>query len=272
MNGLVNGVASAVLDAHDRGLHYGDGVFETLAVADGRARYFQRHMRRLELGCRRLGFPAPGRRVVEAEIGRLCESSKRSVVKLIVTRGTGERGYAPPAQPRPSRVLLRYPWPAYDEAEAQAGVAVRCCTTRLGLNEALAGIKHLNRLEQVLARSEWTDPDTREGLMFDSDGFVIEGVHSNVFLVSGGRLRTPRLDRCGVAGIVRERVLEIAAKEGLDTECCRLLHGDLVGADEIFLTSTVTGIVPVARVDARQFTVGEITLRLRGLLAEDTGE
>ncbi len=102
-----------------------------------------------------------------------------------------------------------------------------------------------------------------EGLMFDNDGYLVEGVHSNVFLVSGGRLRTPLLDRCGVAGIIRERVLEIAREDGIATECCRLDRDDLRAADEVFLTNTLSGIVPVTRVDQQRFAVGAMTLRLR---------
>lgn len=271
MNCLINGKAGASIDANDRGLHYGDGIFETLAVLAGRARYFSRHMQRLARGCDCLGLPQPEPEVIAQEIQKLCDSNERAVVKLIVTRGQGQRGYAPPGDPAPTRILLRYPWPAPDGQAADSGVAVRSCSMRLGVNPVLAGIKHLNRLEQVLARSEWTDPRIREGIMYDNDEFLVEGVHSNIFLVSRGRLRTPLLDRCGVAGVMRERILEIAGAAALETECCRLVRDDLVNADEVFLTNTLCGILPVVLVDQQHFPVGAITSRLRELLAGDIG-
>lgn len=269
MRALVNGIVCDSVAAEDRGLHYGDGVFETMAVIDGQARYFSRHMRRLARGCEILGMPAPEQDLLAREIRQLCPGSGRAVVKLIVTRGQGERGYAPPQCPAPTRILLSYPWPDDECGERREGITVRICAMRLALNESLAGVKHLNRLEQVLARAEWTDPEVGEGLMFDSDGYLAEGVHSNVFLVSGGRLRTPLLDRCGVAGIIRERVLEIAREDGIATDCCRLDQEDLRAADEVFLTGTLSGIVPVTRVDQQRFAVGAMTLKLHGRLSKD---
>lgn len=269
MKCLINGRPGSSLEVSDRGLHYGDGVFETMLVRDGRARYFSRHMRRLESGCNCLGIQAPDPSVIAGEIKSLCEEDSRAVAKLIVTRGAGERGYAPPAQAEPRRLVLAYPWAEESDLPVSAGIAVRTCSIRLGINPALAGVKHLNRLEQVLARSEWTDKRIGEGLMFDHDGFLTEGVHSNVFLVSGGRVRTPLLDRCGVAGVMRERVLEIAADAGLSTERCRLVRDDMLAADEVFLTNTLAGILPVNCIDQQRYPVGKITRRLLALLAVD---
>src|SRR6478736_3591515 len=162
----------------------------------------------------------------------------RSVMKLLVTRGSAlGRGYALSGRERPMRILLRYAWPAEDPVAQEEGVRVRRASLRLGENPALAGIKHCNRLEQILARREWTDADIADALMFSSSGALVSGTMSNVFLVRGSKILTPRIDRCGVAGEMRELVLELAAAAAMAAEERRLDAADLETADEIFLTN-----------------------------------
>src|SRR5690606_5503037 len=134
------------------------------------------------LGCERLGIPSPDRRVLGEEAGRACAGAQRAVLKLVVTRGPSERGYAPPSTPSPTRAFMLSGWPAHPSSFADEGVAVRVCTQRLSLNPRLAGIKHLNRLEQVLARAEWSD-EYVEGLMLNARDEVVDGTMSNVFAV-----------------------------------------------------------------------------------------
>ena len=125
------------------------------------------------------------------------------MVKIIVTRGTSGRGYAITTPVRGNRVVCSWPWPQDPGDLVETGIRMRMCALRLGIQPMLAGLKHLNRLEQVMARAEWEDRSIHEGLLLDAEDYVVSAISSNLFLVSGGRLLTPRLDRCGVRGVMR---------------------------------------------------------------------
>lgn len=246
----------------DRGLHYGDGLFETIKVEDGSPEFWDRHLARLAEGCERLGIAAPEGDTLGREAGRLCAGDRRSVLKIIVTRGAGGRGYRPPERPVPTRILSRHPWPDHAPAAWREGVVVRVCTTRLATQPLLAGIKHLNRLEQVMARREWDDPVIGEGLMLDTDGFVVDGTMSNLFIVAGGRLATPDLSLSGVAGVMRAVVLEAAAKLKVPAEVTRLTLDRVRAADEAFLTNSLIRIWPVRELDGKRYRLGGLVRRL----------
>lgn len=264
----VDGRPAAEISALDRGLHYGDGLFETMACIGGRPRLLNLHLERLASGCARLALPPPDAPGLEREIGAFLAGEPRAIVKLIVTRGPARaRGYGISGAERPTRVLLRYPWAGEDAAAAAQGVRVRIGALKLGENPALAGLKHLNRLEQVLARAECSDPDIAETLLFSAGGALICGTMSNVFLVRGGTLATPRLDRCGVAGVMRAVVGGLAPGCGIHF-AERMLDGeDLEAAEEIFLTNALTGIRPVRELAGRPRGVGPVTRRLQQALA-----
>ncbi|HYQ72065.1 MAG TPA: aminodeoxychorismate lyase [Gammaproteobacteria bacterium] len=269
----VNGLAVDCIDAGDRGLLYGDGVFETMAVHDGRVSSWPRHMARLQAGCKRLGIPGVDTLQLAQEADVLLAGAGQCVLKLIVTRGSGGRGYRVPEEVLPRRILQLLPWPDFPSAAADAGVAVRLCKARLCHNPRLAGIKHLNRLDQVLARQEWDDPQIAEGLLLDVDGRLVEGTMSNLFLVRDQRLMTPDLCRCGVAGIMRSIVLEHAARLSLTVRVQPLDMADLLAAEEVFICNSLVGIWPVSSIDGRPYRKGAVTIRLQQLiLAEaDTG-
>src|SRR5690606_9520667 len=175
------------------------------------------------------------------------------VAKLIVTRGEGQRGYAPPQPCQPLRILQSAPLPQYPVAHAERGVRLFPCVTRLAEQPLLAGLKHLNRLEQVLARAAWQDAECAEGLMRDSSGRVIEGVYSNLFLVIGGVLVTADLSRCGVAGVMRAEILQQARSLGLVIELRDISFEELLGADEVFLCNSLYGIWPVRALQERHW-------------------
>jgi 4-amino-4-deoxychorismate lyase len=261
---LIDGRESDCLPADDRGLAYGDGLFETMRCERGGVPLLELHLARLREGCARLGLEPPDGALVRAEIERLADRRAGGVVKLTLTRGGGGRGYAPPIRPRPRRILAWHALPDYPAAHYREGVRVWLTSTRLGRAPTLAGLKHLGRLEQVLASMEPAPQGCAEGLMRDYDGRVVEGIRSNVFLVRGGGLATPRLDECGVAGVMRRLVIEEAAGLGLSTGETRLAVDDLAAADELFLTSSVFGIWPVVALvePAARWPVGPVTRRL----------
>jgi 4-amino-4-deoxychorismate lyase len=265
---LIDGHPGECLPVTDRGLSYGDGLFESLALADGGPCLWERHLERLAAGCRRLGIPAADPGLLRHEAVQAIAGRRDGVLKVILTRGSGGRGYRPDPAARSRRILQWFPAPGYPPTWSVEGVQTRFCATALGRNPLLAGIKHLNRLEQVLARAEWSDPAIAEGLMLDSEGLVIEGTMSNLFVEREGRLLTPRLDRAGVAGVVRALVLEQARAQGISCDERDLAPQDLLEADALFFSNSLIGIWPVRRLGERRFGLGALTLALReGVLA-----
>ena len=193
----------------DRGLHYGDGLFETARCCHGNVRLLDAHLRRLRSGCERLGIAFPDESQLRAEIVTVCGEVDDGVLKIILTRGRGGRGYRPVPDMTATRIVALHPLPIIDTT---LPITVRWCDMRLGRNPSLAGMKHLNRLEQVLAQQEWrpssiAEGSIAEGLMLDTEGELVGGTMSNVFIVSGGLLITPDLRYCGVRGVMREEVL-----------------------------------------------------------------
>lgn len=262
----VDGQPADAVPLADRGLAYGDGLFETIAVRAAGMPLLERHLARLAHGAQRLGLPL-GIEALRIELAAFAAALGDGVAKLIVTRGDGLRGYAPPAGARCRRILTGNPPPAYPTAHREQGVRLYPCATRLAEQPLLAGLKHLNRLEQVLARREWQDPACAEGLMRDASGRVVEGVFSNLFLVSGGVLLTPALQRCGVAGTMRAEILERAAQAGIATCVRDIGHAELLAADEVFLCNSQYGIWPVVALEERRWAVGPTTRTLQGLIA-----
>lgn len=230
-----------VLPLDDRGLAYGDGLFETVLLRDGEPLLWREHMGRLQRGAERLGFALPD----EQQLREPCREapSGLAVFKLIVTRGSGGRGYRPPAAPSPR---LRWQLDRFEPQPArwQAGVRVRHCRLQLGRQPALAGIKHLNRLENVLARSEWQHDAIAEGLLCDSHGQLIEATCMNLFWSRHGRLETPRLAHCGVAGTLREALLTRLEIHEVDAPASVLLD-----AEAVWLGNSLQGVWPVTQLD-----------------------
>ncbi|HWP01335.1 MAG TPA: aminodeoxychorismate lyase [Methylococcus sp.] len=268
---LVNGAAVECVEVGDRGFQYGDGIFTTLRVHEGRPLLLQRHLMRLAFGCERLQIPYPGHELVRDEVVALAAGQGcNGVIKVMITRGSGGRGYAPPVEVSPRRVVAWFPRPEDPESYEREGVRVRHCQTRLGINPRLAQIKHMNRLEQILARAEWDTGDFQEGLMYDAEDCLVEGTMSNVFLVRQGILVTPAVDRCGVAGVMRQLVMEVARESGMTVQERRIPREQVAVAEEMFLTNSVIGIRPVAKIEQRAIRVGLTTRELKARVDERT--
>lgn len=265
---LINGKITNEISFLDRGLQYGDGVFETIAVQNKSLLCWDEHLNRLALGCKRLNISLPDKTLLKDEASSLINSSNPGVIKIIITRGQGGRGYALPNKQEPSRIISLYPWPEYPKENSTDGINVRVCNYRYAQNATLAGIKHLNRLEQVLTRSEWSDVSIAEGIVLDKEDNVIEGTMSNVFCVVDNVLCTPDLTECGVEGIIRNKIIEFASNLNIDVEVKKISLQMLNNADEIFVCNSIIGIWPVKMINDKLFSVGEKTQQIKQALLD----
>jgi 4-amino-4-deoxychorismate lyase len=265
---LVNGVASEVISALDRGLAYGDGVFRTFPLIDGVARLWVRQYRKLRDDCRALAIDCPAQSDLEADIGRLATAGPDMAIKIIVTRGQGARGFKIQLGAPANRIVMSFPLPAYPPQFREVGIKAWVCRLRLAHQPKLAGIKHLNRLENVLARSEWNDPQIPEGILLDSYGNVIEGTMSNLFIARDQTLITPDLNRCGVAGVQRERVLEFAAEHDVPIRIETFPMEALLRADEGCLVNSLIGLWRIKELDRKHWENGEMAGRISCWLDE----
>ncbi|MFK2876564.1 aminodeoxychorismate lyase [Rhodanobacter hydrolyticus] len=251
---LVDGQSQDTVAALDRGLLYGDGLFETIRFVGGNAPLWARHMQRLAHGCERLRLPAPDPVLLWREALAVTQGIVDAVLRITLTRGIGARGYAMPAVPHVTRIVAAFPLPEIDATAYRDGVRLHLCETRLAEQPLLAGIKHLNRLEQVLARAEWSDPAIAEGVLCDPHGNAISATAANLFAVIGDVPVTPRVHRCGVAGVLRAELLAALPQ----AQVRDLPLAECLVAGELFLCSSVRGILPVQAVGDRVFAPGPV--------------
>jgi 4-amino-4-deoxychorismate lyase len=242
----------------NRGWQYGDGLFETMLLIRGRVRFLSDHVERLRAGCTRLGLQMPDRDLLHQELQMLCSGRQDAMVKLTLMRSGSERGYRPP----PTAQTIRL-WQVFDApVPAPIGITVRWCDMRLSRNAQLADVKHCNRLEQVLAQAEWCDADIVEGLMLDTEGELICGTMSNVFLVLEGVLVTPDLRYSGIAGVMRKNVLRLAAKLQVEAEQRAVRAEEVLNAQELFICNAVRGIQPVIGLEGQHWSIGKLAMDL----------
>lgn len=264
---LVNGAPSHTVDALDRGLAYGDGVFRTLCTQDRQPVWWADQYAKLVTDCEALMLTCPEEAMLHAEVCQVAEAGL-GIVKILVTRGVGKRGYALPTEVTCTHVVLSAPLPAHALADAPRDIAARWCQLRLSRQPRLARIKHLNRLENVLARAEWNAPDISEGLLCDDGGAVISGVSSNVLWVRDGTLYTPELNECGVEGVARARVLRAAAQWGMPVHIDRFLPDAILAADEVMICNSVIGIRRIAQLGEQVWAPAGWTTKLNTALYE----
>ncbi len=267
---LVNGALSDSIDAADRGLLYGDGVFRTLRINRGQPRHWPRHYRKLQQDCAALHLACPDANLLLEELQRLSGKAD-GVARITITRGQGSRGYAPPANAVPTRILSLSPLPVYSELFHTQGIRLHLCDLRLAHQPRLAGVKHLNRLENVMAAAEWDDAQFAEGLLLDVAGNVVEGTRSNLFLVRDGALLTPDLSLCGVSGVERDRVMEWAAAHQIACAVGRYSLAELLAADEVFLVNSVIGLWPVSELQGRNWERHPLAQQVQEWLSDARG-
>lgn len=255
--------------ADDRAVQYGDGLFETIAIRGGAPRLWNYHVERLQSSAERLGIATPSaatlRAQLDAALGQQIEADRdRCIAKILLTAGAGRRGYRRDDSAPVSLLTGIAEAQCIADASYRNGVELRLCRTRLAIQPQLAGMKTLNRLEQVLARNEWQGDTVFEGLTLDTDGHIICGTMSNVFLVSGQQLLTPAITRCGVSGVMRRHVLALLDRAGIDCHVRDIDADALWAADGVFLSNSQFGILPARRCGLHDWAIPDV---FRGLAA-----
>ena len=247
---LVDGEPGALVSPEDRGLLYGDGLFETIAFHNGQSRLWSLHMQRLERGCRVLGLPDPDTARLASEARQLVAGRSRAIVRLALTRGVGGRAYFPPAQVRSTRILIRRDWPRSIEQRRRDGIAMRSSSVRLG-HDAAGGLKHSSRLNQVLIASELQSSGVEEGLVLDPEGRIVEGLAGNIVVERGGRLIAPGPHPAAVAGVglawLRQRAEALIERE--------MRADELRSSDRLWVINSIQGPCPVRNLDGRPIEI-----------------
>ena len=266
---LINGKQTQTLDSRDRGLQYGDGLFETIEINRGRVIFWQRHLSRLLAGCQTLQIPPPSIQQLSQEIQRLIgQTSKSAVLKILISRGCGGRGYRLPDLAKPTRILSLHPLPNYPESYTTQGITAQFCQTPLGINPVLAGLKHNNRLEQILARAELDETQIQEGLMVDTHQNVVEGTMTNLFIIKSGVIYTPPIDLCGVAGIMRSVIIDIAEQQNISLKIQYLTKSCILSADSVFLSNSIIGIWKVKQLEANVFSDSPLLALIKKIIKQ----
>ncbi len=262
------------VNIQDRAVQYGDGLFETIAIRNGRPRFWPLHIDRLQLGCRRLGIRAADDAVLAADLDAALQQcaidTRHCTAKIIVTAGVGQRGFCRSGGAKASIWVGVFESRTMPASAYEDGIDVRLCHVRLAEQPLLAGLKTLNRLEQVMACAEWDDTSIFEGLMLDSADRLICGTMSNVFIVSANSLKTPAITRCGVAGIMRRHLLAITADAGIDCEVADITIDEAFAAEEIFLSNSQFGILPVRRCEQHAWSQCAVSRQIMALAAENS--
>jgi len=269
---LVNGLQADSIPVDDRGLAYGDGLFETIEISHGQPLLWRRHLKRLKQGCAVLGMASYDDDVWLNDCLKLADRQEHAIIKLMLTRGSGGRGYRPDANSLGRRIVSLHSWPLYPQEHISEGVRLFKCETPVTENSRLAGLKTLCRLEQVMAQMEWQVPEFDEGLMLTADNDVIEGTRSNVFIVKNGVLLTPELKRAGIKGIMRDVIIEMATKSGMIVKEVVLDHGTFIDADEIFLCNSILKIWPVKDYLGKYYGPGACTKTLMTMVSNQLGD
>lgn len=271
---LINGSFDQAISALDRGFSYGDGVFRTMKMHNGLPVSWPFHYQKLVADCAAIGIVCPSAELLMGDLQKLFEKELFSedaaqVAKIIITRGEGERGYAPPTITVPTRVVIKSDLPQYTQACYEQGVQLYICNIRLPEQPKLAGIKHLNRLENVLARMEWREDCIFDGLLLDQMGNAIECTMSNLFARFGNELITPDLSQCGVSGITRQRILGLGGVLELKITIKPLMLDHLLQADEIIVCNSLFGAFQVTKINDKTWPLQNLATRIRDIVTHD---
>ncbi len=263
---LHNGVLTQSVSVLDRSFQYGDGCFTTMYTENGCVQFWERHVKRMHDGLERLKIAQPDWQQVEHWVDQCTLQQGRGGVKLHITRGEGGRGYSSQGFSSPNVTVSQFVYPSAYDALLEHGMELTVCETQLGWSPLLAGLKHNNRLEQVLIKSEIEDKGHLDGIVCDLAGNVIETSFANLFWRKGNAWFTPDLSRCGVAGVIRQLVIENLNFNQFSLTIADFQLDHLLSADEIFITNAILGIAPITKINEHAYNVGEHTRKMQGTI------
>ena len=264
---LINGVFSNKVSVFERGLAYGDGLFETMSWQNfnikecpNKVEFWTRHLQRIFMGCRTLSIKPPNTKILDNYKNKILKKANtlglnKGILKIIITRGIGGRGYKYDKDIKPTIIFLAFPISMYPEKFYKKGVSVKFCDSKLSSNENLVGLKHLNRLDSVLARAEWNNQKIFEGLFCDDKENIIEGTMTNIFLVRENTLYTPEIKKSGINGIMRQVVIDNYKNFFDQIKITKISRNNIRKFQQIFLTNSVLKIMPVAKIEENKFSV-----------------
>ena len=269
---LINGITADYLTINDRAIHYGDGLFETILCSNNTLFYWPQHYQRLRQSALKLKLNCPDEQILLHDISYLLKENETPEagvfsIKIIITRGSSERGYVIPKKTSENRIVLLSAispdYCALISGELLSG-ELYLCRQQVSINESLAGLKHLNRLENVLARNEWHDTAKNnyvDGLMLNANQHVIEGTMSNLFAIKDNKLYTPDLRQSGINGIMRAMIIAAAERNGIEVSTVNISLEELLDMDEIFISNSLMGVRSVNKI-ASSFFHGQTLTKL----------
>ncbi|MFP2514062.1 aminodeoxychorismate lyase [Buttiauxella agrestis] len=255
---LINGERTETLAANDRAVQFGDGCFTTSRVKDGQVRFLEQHLIRLQQACEKLLIPFAEWSRLKSEMQQLAATQQQAVLKVVITRGSGGRGYSAANCQQPTRILSVSAFPSFYPQWCEEGISLALSPIQLGINPYLAGIKHLNRLEQVLIRTHLEQTQAQEALVLDSDGWLTECCAANLFWRKGTQVFTPYVDKSGVNGTMRQHIISCLAGSAWQFTQVRERVGTLAQADEVLICNALMPVVPVKQAESWQFESREL--------------
>lgn len=259
----VNGILADQVDPLDRGLAYGDGLFATMRFSDGQVQFLSAHLARLVQGAYRLGFQWEVTESLIEQLKQLTLNQDHGGIKLLLSRGMGGRGYAAPKFSKVNEVVSLFEVPPHYVHWQKKGISLTLSELRLSQQPRLAGIKHLNRLEQVLIKSAQLPKGFDDWLVLDTDKRVIESSMANLFFIKGKEALTPAMTHSGVAGMMREQVIYTLIELGYDVDVSEVNYGDLALFEHVFMTNSLLGLVDINRIDKITYSKSSLSDTLR---------
>lgn len=262
----INGVESQLITSNDRGLAYGDGLFTTGLVQQNKLLNFDEHLQRLLLGSKRLGITAPSKSTLISYIDQAIANIDKGVVKIIITSGSSGRGYARSLESKSNCIVMVSDFPEHYETLTETGIKLGISNQKIGINPMLSGLKHLNRLEQVLLRAELEERDEDDLVVLNIEDKVIEATSANLFYCIEGKWFTPKIEGSGVKGLMRQNILN--KFDNIIVQQTYLDH--LNSAQAMFICNSVAGIIPVHTYENRPLSM-ELVLAVKEACNESNG-
>ncbi|MDX7991357.1 aminodeoxychorismate lyase [Xenorhabdus littoralis] len=248
----INGNQCDLLPVNDRAVQFGDGCFTTIRIERGQPALLPLHIKRLQKGVEKLFMPELDWSCLEHHIKQVVEGCESGVLKVILSRGAGGRGYSIDGTVQTTQLLSLSSYPEQYITQRQKGVSLELSPISMGINPHLAGIKHLNRLEQVLIKRFIEQSKVDDALVLDSDGLLVECCASNIFWRKGKNVYTPDLSQCGVEGIMRQKIIELLAESDYNLSCIMRYPEALAHADEVLICNSLMPVIPVNQIQAHK--------------------